>query len=61
MQVYMKDENTLVINTMIDDRDKDNLLKFINNMNNLNIIKTPLYNTKGDVSGLMLSLETNSN
>lgn len=51
MQAYFKDNNTLIINTMIDKNEKDKLISFINNANDVTFKK--LFNIEGEISGIM--------
>lgn len=56
MKAFMKDDNTLIINTMIEPNEKEQFITFIKNIENktLNIQET--YDTEGEISGLMIKL-----
>lgn len=56
MQAFIKD-NKIVINTMILDNEKEELLAFIEKTKTQNIKATPLYNIEGNTSGIAFSLE----
>ena len=51
MQAYFKDNNTLIINTMIDKNEKDRLVDFVSAADNVTFKK--LYDIEGEVSGIM--------
>lgn len=56
MQAYIKD-NKLIINTMINDYDKSDLLEFINKSKYKKIIPEDLYDIGGNISGIAFKLE----
>lgn len=50
MLLHVKDRNTLIVNTMINDVEKPELLEFLNNLNHVKFDK--LYDINGNVSGV---------
>lgn len=56
MQAYFKD-NKLIINTMIFDNDKSELINFIKDTYIKKVIPEPLYDINGDISGISFKLE----
>ena len=56
MQAFIKD-NKLVINTMIQDDERPDLLNYIEKLENSNLVPITLYNVEGNISGIAFKLE----
>lgn len=56
MQAFIKD-NKLVVNTMIQDDERPDLLNYIEKLENSNLVPITLYNVEGNISGIALKLE----
>ena len=56
MQAFIKD-NKLVINTMIQDDERLDLLNYIEKLENSNLVPITLYNVEGNISGIAFKLE----
>lgn len=56
MDAFIKD-NKIIINTMIQENEKSDLLDFIEQAKTKEIISTPLYNIEGNVSGIAFKLK----
>ena len=56
MQAFIKD-NKLVVNTMIQDDERPDLLNYIEKLENSNLVPITLYNVEGDISGIAFKLE----
>lgn len=59
MQAFIKD-NRMIINSMILDDDREKLLDFISYIEDKDVKAIPLYNIKGDISGLAFEAEENN-
>ena len=55
MQAYIKD-NKLIINSMIQDEEKENLLDYISKAESTGVVIETLYNTEGNISGIAFKL-----
>lgn len=55
MQAFIKD-NKLIINNMINESEKADLIKFINNIENKAIKATILYDIEGNKSGISFQI-----
>lgn len=55
MQAYIKNDK-IIINTTIDDRDKDELLNFISKSKYKALLTEPLYDIKGNISGVSINI-----
>lgn len=51
MQAYIKNDK-LIINDMIQENEKQDFINFINNSIKYGILFKPLYDIKGDISGI---------
>ena len=56
MQAFIKD-NKLVVNTMIQDDERPDLLNYIEKLENSNLVPITLYNVEGNISGITFKLE----
>lgn len=56
MQAFIKD-NKLVVNTMIQDDERPDLLNYIEKLENSNLVPITLYNVEGNISGIAFKLE----
>ena len=56
MQAFIKD-NKLVINTMIQQDERPELLNYIEKIETSNIIPMTLYDVEGNISGIAFKLE----
>lgn len=56
MQAFIKD-NKLVVNTMIQDDERLDLLNYIEKLENSNLVPITLYNVEGNISGIAFKLE----
>lgn len=56
MQAFIKD-NKMIVNTMIQKDELDELLEFIAKTDTHNIKPVKLYNIEGDISGIAFELE----
>lgn len=56
MQAFIKD-NKLVVNTMIQDDERPDLLNYIEKLENSNLVSITLYNVEGNISGIAFKLE----
>lgn len=56
MQAHIKD-NKLIVNTMIHDNEKEELLQFLKNAETRGVSAIPLYNIEGDKSGVAFQLK----
>lgn len=56
MQAFIKD-NKLVVNTMIQDDERPDLLNYIEKLENSNLVPIILYNVEGNISGIAFKLE----
>lgn len=56
MQAFIKD-NELVVNTMIQDDERPDLLNYIEKLENSNLVPITLYNVEGNISGIAFKLE----
>lgn len=56
MQAFIKD-NKLVVNTMIQDDERPDLLNYIEKLENSNLVPITLYNAEGNISGIAFKLE----
>lgn len=56
MQAFIKDDK-LVINTMIQDDERPDLLNYIEKLENSNLVPITLYNVEGNISGIAFKLE----
>ena len=56
MQAFIKD-NKLVVNTMIQDDERPDLLNYIEKLENANLVPITLYNVEGNISGIAFKLE----
>lgn len=55
MQAFIK-ENRIIINDMINEGEKEDLLNYINKLESHKVITTPLYNISGDKAGISFEL-----
>ena len=51
MQAYIKD-NKLIVNTMIQQDEEDDLYSYIDKVKKYGVIPEVLYNTSGEISGI---------
>ena len=56
MQAFIKDDK-MVINTMIQQNERAELLDYINKIETSNIIPMTLYDVEGNISGIAFKLE----
>ena len=56
MQAFIKD-NKLVVNTMIQDDERPDLLNYIEKLENSNLVPITLYTVEGNISGIAFKLE----
>lgn len=56
MQAFIKN-NKLVVNTMIQDDERPDLLNYIEKLENSNLVPITLYNVEGNISGIAFKLE----
>lgn len=56
MKAFMKDDNTLIINTMIEPNEKEQFIKFVEKAVDRPVRVLETYDTDGNVSGVMIKL-----
>lgn len=56
MKAFMKDDNTLIINTMIEPNEKEQFIKFVEKAVSRPVRVLETYDTDGNVSGVMIKL-----
>ena len=56
MKAFMKDDNTLIINTMIEPNEKEQFIKFVEKAVNRPVRGLETYDSDGNVSGVMIKL-----
>jgi hypothetical protein len=56
MQAFLKDKNKIVVNSMIFDDEKQDMINFANSASENGVLITKLYDTEGNVSGVMFKL-----
>lgn len=56
MKAFMKDDNTLIINTMVEPNEKEQFIKFVEKAVNRPVRVLETYDTDGNVSGVMIKL-----
>lgn len=56
MKAFMKDDNTLIINTMIEPNEKEQFIKFVEKAVNRPVRVLETYDSDGNVSGVMIKL-----
>lgn len=56
MKAFMKDDNTLIINTMIEPNEKEQFIKFVEKAVNRPVQVLETYDSDGNVSGVMIKL-----
>lgn len=56
MKAFMKDDNTLIINTMIEPNEKEQFIKFVEKAVNRPVRVLETYDSDGNISGVMIKL-----
>jgi hypothetical protein len=56
MKAFMKDDNTLIINTMIEPNEKEQFIKFVEKAVDRPVRVLETYDSDGNVSGVMIKL-----
>lgn len=56
MKAFMKDDNTLIINTMIEPNEKEQFIKFVEKAVNRPVRALETYDSDGNISGVMIKL-----
>ena len=56
MKAFMKDDNTLIINTMIEPNEKEQFIKFVEKAVNRPVRVLETYDSDVKVSGVMIKL-----